>query len=167
MRKAIAIVVGACGALASGCQGVGNVGNAPSPLDPYSSQTSTGYLPVYYQGNEVLYDDGQPYFLLNDRAYYIPPSDPRYRDYVEHYRIERGRERRPVDTRARARNRKLPQDYGEDWPMIRTEHEREVPEHARPSGEREHSEERAEPREHGHDHGERPAPREAHPPRRP
>ncbi len=50
-----------------------------------------GYIPEYYEGNVVYYDNlGSPYYVVEGRPFYVPRSYPRYHAYVEHYRVHRG-----------------------------------------------------------------------------
>ncbi len=127
MRKLHATIVLAPLALGllGGCQ---DLGLGPSARSPSTRVIDAAYEPVFYQGNEVHYDHGRPYYLTSNGPSYIAADDRRYDDYVRHYRIHRRRyDRERASQRLRQRQDVTRVEYGEEWPRI--EHEPHSSEH--------------------------------------
>lgn len=52
------------------------------PVDPAVSVT---YTPMRYRGQVVYYEDGEPYYVVRDRRFYIQRNDRDYDRYRRHY----------------------------------------------------------------------------------
>ena len=43
------------------------------------------YVPPYYQGNVVYFDNGEPYYFVGEELRYVPRDRPEYTRFREHY----------------------------------------------------------------------------------